>query len=137
MRKEGGYKTHQRDIILELLKNHTEKHMSAEEISEKLRQNGEKVGISTVYRYLEKLYCEGRVQKYTADKQSAKYTLSDMRCRSHFHMKCASCGEFFCADCDFLDKLSEHISGEHGFLVDPSKTIFYGTCKVCSASKQN
>lgn len=132
MRTAGGYKTRQRDTILSLLKSNTEKHLSAEEITELLRQNGHSVGITTVYRYLEKLYEQGVVQKYTADKERARYTYSKNDCREHFHMKCTECGRLFCADCDFLEELKKHIGNEHNFCIVPSKTIFYGICKACA-----
>ncbi len=130
--RTGGYRTRQRDIILELLKANTQKHLTAEEITELLRSGGNKVGTTTVYRYLEKLYTEGKLQKYTADKESARYTYTESACRGHFHLKCTECGVLSCADCDFLEGLCKHISGDHGFFVDPAKTIFYGVCKKCS-----
>ena len=130
MRTEGGYKTRQRDIILDLLKNNTRNHLSSDEICEILKQKGEKVGATTVYRYLEKLYCEGKVQKYVTDR--ARYTYSDNTCREHFHLKCTECGTTICADCDFLSDLEAHIGEHHGFNVIPSKTVFYGVCSKCS-----
>lgn len=132
MRTEGGYKTKQRDIILEVLKNNTDKHLSCEEICEILRNNGKKVGTTTVYRYLEKLYRNGLLTKYTADKESAKFSYAKEDCRGHFHLKCTECGEIFCGDCSFLSGLLEHVNNEHGFTVEPAKTTLYGICKGCS-----
>lgn len=134
MRTSGGYRTRQRDIILELLKNNTDMHLSAEDICEMLRKNGEKVGITTVYRYLEKLYSEGSVQKYVTDR--AKYTYTEKKCREHFHLKCTECGTLFCADCDFLTELCNHVNGHHGFFIVPSKTVFYGICDKCRGDKR-
>lgn len=135
MRTTGGYKTRQRDIILELLKNHTEQHLSCDEICEILKRNGERVGTTTVYRYLEKLYTEGVLQKYNDDGR-AKYTYSETECRGHFHLKCTECGRILCADCDFLNGLCNHISSDHGFSVIPSKTVFYGVCKACTLKEE-
>lgn len=129
--RAAGYRTRQRDIILELLKGNTQKHLTADEIADILRKSGNKVSITTVYRYLEKLYTEGKVQKYTADKESARYSYQEKECREHFHLKCTSCGGIFCADCDFLSGLCGHISGDHGFTVEISKTVFYGVCESC------
>lgn len=132
MQTKNSYRTRQRDIILELLKSNTDKHLSCEEIVQMLRESGGKVGVTTVYRYLEKLYIEGSVQKYTGDKESARYTYTEHKCRGHFHLKCTRCGEMFCADCDFLKGLCDHVGEEHGFEIVPSKTVFYGVCKHCS-----
>ncbi len=135
MRTNGGYKTRQRDTILGLLKNNTEHHLSCDEICEMLKNSGERVGATTVYRYLEKLYSEGVLQKYNDDGR-AKYTYSETECRGHFHLKCTECGCILCADCDFLKGLCSHISSDHGFSVVPSKTVFYGVCKECAAKEE-
>ncbi len=135
MRTTGGYKTRQRDTILELLKNNTDTHLSAEDIADKLKKNGAPVGTTTVYRYLEKLYSEGVVQKYTTDR--ARYTYTEKECREHFHLKCTECGSLFCADCDFMSELCGHISDHHGFAIAPSKTVFYGVCQKCSEKQNN
>lgn len=132
MQTKGAYRTRQRDIILECLKNNTDKHLSCEEIAQKLSASGNKVGITTVYRYLEKLYLDGKVQKYTHGKESARYTYTEKACSGHFHLKCTSCGDTFCADCDFLGELSRHIGKEHAFKILPSKTVFYGLCEQCA-----
>ncbi len=134
MRTEGGYKTRQRDIILEVLKKNTDKHLTCEEICEMLRNNGKKVGTATVYRYLEKLYSQGMLTKYTADKESAKFSYVKESCKGHFHLKCTKCGKIFCEDCSSLKGILEHVINEHGFSVEPAKTTLYGICKVCSDS---
>lgn len=132
MRTQGGYKTRQRDTILNLLKNNTQCHLSADEIADMLKNDGNKVGTTTVYRYLEKLYSEGIVRKYTADKDRARYSYAEKECREHFHLKCTECGTLFCADCDFLSELRDHIKSEHKFNIVASKTVFYGVCGACS-----
>ena len=132
MRTEGGYKTRQRDIILDVLIKNTDKHLTCGEICEILRKEGKRVGTTTVYRYLEKLYKEGVLTKYTAERESAKFSYTKEACKGHFHLKCSGCGKVFCADCSFLKELLEHISGEHGFCVEPSRTTFYGVCRECS-----
>lgn len=134
MRTQGGYRTRQRDIILELLKKNTDSHLSSEDVCEMLKSTGEKVGATTVYRYLEKLYTEGKVQKYITDR--ARYTYVDNNCREHFHLKCTECGKVLCADCDFLAGLDLHIGQHHGFKVDTSKTVFYGICSKCSGKAE-
>ena len=135
MRTQGGYKTKQRDTILELLKNNTDAHLSAEEITDMLKKSGTSVGTTTVYRYLEKLYLEGAVQKYVTDR--ARYTYTEKECRGHFHLKCTECGSLSCADCDFMSGLCGHISEHHGFTIVPSKTIFYGVCEKCAEKNRN
>ena len=99
------YKTRQRDIILEMLKNNINRQMTAEEICLQLRSEGNSIGTATVYRYLEKLYEDGKLHKYTQDRKGASYSYREKICREHFHLRCTDCGELFCADCDFLEKI--------------------------------
>ena len=52
-------------------------------------------------------------------------------CAEHFHLKCIRCGKLIHVDCAYLGELGEHIGAHHGFKVDRSKTVFYGTCGAC------
>ena len=40
-------------------------------------------------------------------------------------------GKLIHVDCAYLGELGEHIGAHHGFKVDRSKTVFYGTCGAC------
>ncbi len=108
-----AYKTRQSAEILSLLAQNRERHLTAEEIYFSLKNKGETVGQSTVYRQLERLFSEGKVRKFAgADGRGAC-------CLLH-------------AECGFLNTLSEHIQKEHGFTVDNGRTVFYGLCADCA-----
>lgn len=136
MRTNKGYKTHQRAVIENILKENLNIHMTAYDITEKLSQKGESVGIVTVYRTLEKLIHEGKVCKYTADKNDSacfQYVESAGHCHEHFHLKCVDCGELLHLDCKKVSHLMSHISHEHGFALNTGRTVLYGTCSKCQA----
>ncbi len=67
MKEQKSYITRQRLQVMECIALNREKHMTADEIREKLKKTGVEIGKSTVYRTLEKLMEEGRVRKYIAD----------------------------------------------------------------------
>ena len=46
-------------------------------------------------------------------------------------MKCVACGKLEHLSCSHLDGIGEHVAREHGFLIDSSRTVFYGICKEC------
>lgn len=126
-----SYCTKQRETILDYLKENKELHLTAEQISAALSG---KAGKATVYRYLEKLTESGQVRRFMpAGGKSAcfQYTENIEICMKHFHFKCDVCGELFHTECDLLSDVSLHISDSHRFLIDSSKTVFYGSCEKC------
>ncbi len=129
------YKTKQRAVVEECLKQNKGRHLTAEDIAEMLHIKGENVGRTTVYRTLEKLEQAGVVRRYApVDGTSACYQYCENGdvCHEHFHLKCNVCGKLYHIECSHMDTLSEHINCEHGFKVDKLKTVLYGVCEECS-----
>ena len=131
-----GYNTKQQECVLECLKKNNGKHMTADEIYIVLRQQGNPVGKTTVYRHLEKLTNEGVIRRFTiGDNTSACYQLTDSHCSEHYHLKCSGCGRLIHIECDYLDELAEHLLKEHSFVLDRCKTVLYGKCSECAKEK--
>ncbi len=130
MAARKSYNTRPLRLIREALTKKGGAHMTAEEISNSLKANGEPIGLTTVYRNLEKLCASGEVKKYIGD-GTACYGFAGEHCRDHFHLKCSSCGRLFHIECDYMDRLSHHVCEHHGFKVDNSKTVLYGICEAC------
>lgn len=124
------YGTKQRNFILDFFKSHRNECFSAKFIIE---NNGMNIGEATIYRLLAKLTAEGKLKRFIADKGlGATYQYNDTeQCDSHFHLKCLNCGETVCIDCLFMHGMEKHVESEHEFSVDNTKTILFGTCKVC------
>ncbi len=134
MEKIRKYKTKQQDLILNYLIEHSQEHVTVEQIYESLRNSEHQVGKTTVYRCLERLIEEGTVRKYIVeDGMSAcfQYISSSEECQEHYHLKCCKCGQLIHLSCDFLGQVNQHIYEEHHFIVDNSKTVFYGICENC------
>ena len=134
MKRESGYNTKQKEKLLEYLISNKEKHTNVQEITAFLSAEGSPVGVATIYRQLDKLVEQGLVRKYAFDgKTSAcyQYIEDNEQCRSHFHLKCLSCGRLIHLDCEHLAELAHHIEEEHGFEIDYSQTVFYGRCGDC------
>ena len=61
-------------MVFDILLENKDRHLTADEIFEKLRKSGESVGKTTIYRHLEKLCTSGEVRKFTGgDGDSACY----------------------------------------------------------------
>lgn len=134
-----AYQTAQSRRILALLQENKTRHLTAEEVYLLLKEKGETVGQTTVYRQLEKLCGQGVARKFAgANGGSAcfQFTENGAVCKAHYHLKCTACGKLMHAQCEFLNELSDHIRAEHGFSVDGSRTVLYGLCADC-AKKEN
>ncbi len=134
MRQSGGYKTKQKEQILQYLTSHEGEHVTAQELSRHLEDEGTPVGTATIYRCLDQLVSEGVLRKYTLDSRTCacyEYLPHGGECSRHFHLKCLQCGKLYHVTCEHLCELESHILEHHGFRIDQSKTVLYGVCAEC------
>lgn len=132
MRSGAGYKTKQRESILQRLKENPNRHITVDELTELMHEKGDTVGKTTVYRYLEKLCNDGLVRKYLLPNgDGACYQLCDECCAEHFHLKCTVCARLIHTQCSFLSELAEHIKKDHDFEINQTRTVLYGICRDC------
>lgn len=128
------YKTKQQNFILKCLEKHKDENLSVDKIIEYLKKDGVSVGVSTVYRQLNKLCTEKKARKFGINEnEGAVYRYIDKKrnCDSHFHLVCCKCNELIHLECDSIATVYRHIFSEHEFQVDTVKTVFYGVCKKC------
>jgi len=122
--KDAGLKvTLPRLKILSLLENCSEKHLSAEDVYKMLLENGEDVGLATVYRVLTQFEAAGLVSRHNFEDGHAVFELSSEE--HHDHMVCVDSGDVI----EFVNKdieaLQKQIAEEHGFeLVDHSLVLY-------------
>jgi len=131
------YKTKQKEILLDCLRSNKDVHLTANEISAYLREKGHPLGMSTVYRRLDKLVSSGVVKKYIIDENSSacyQYIENNSICTEHFHLKCSVCGTLIHTDCSLMTEIADHLKTEHGFILDSSRTLLYGTCSECASA---
>ena len=132
--ENNGYKTKQREAILSYLKKCESGHVTIDDVSEYLKESGEKVGRTTVYRYMEKLTQQGVLRKYFIEEGAGacyQYIDEQEKCWEHFHLKCLQCGKLLHVQCEYLSNIEQHILEHHDFSVDNTKTVFYGLCGEC------
>ena len=134
MRRE--YNTRQKREMLKFLQDRRMQHFSVDEVVAEMQDRGEKIGRTTVYRFLELLTEQGNVRKYQSAQGITQYQHieDDHHCSEHFHMMCKNCGSLLHVDCDLIRSLSSHIADEHGFTLDPRETVLVGICSKCSNS---
>lgn len=129
------YKTKQQVLLLSCFKAMQGRHFTAEDVSAYFQKQNISIGIATIYRQIEKFVAMGVVQKYFLGEQNAAcFQYMGEECHkevSHFHLKCEKCGTLIHLECHDLEQLSSHLMAEHGFALDPFRTVFYGLCENC------
>ncbi len=137
MAARAPYRTRQQEILLDYLKASGGRHFTVEEVREYFISSHSPIGLATIYRHLEKLVADGLVHKYVIDEKSAacfSYVAGEAcpEDRKHFHLKCESCGRLFHLECRELEGIQQHLAAEHGFTLNPFRTVFYGICRECT-----
>lgn len=134
--ERGDYKTRAYFLIKDVLLSAAGAHLRADEIYDILRERGERVGLTTVYRQLFRLTEEGFARKTTTESGSSCYSLLGAHCAEHYHLVCTECGAIDHLSCDHVEEFMHHIALKHGFAVSPAKTTLYGLCASCSRKKR-
>jgi len=125
------YMTRQQKAVLHCMESCSH-GCTAAELAEMLHGQGESIGLTTVYRQLEKLEQRGEVHKIVTD-DGARYQY----CPAHgngecFVIQCEQCGCMEHVHCDHLGELYGHLAQEHHFRINPRRTLFYGLCRSCA-----
>ena len=133
----GKYRSRGGALVREALISFDGQHASAEELRARLAARGEAIGLTTVYRQLERLEESGEVRRITGAGSSCCYQyIADGSCGDHYHLYCTSCGRTEHLSCEEIDGLWRHIANEHSFSIDRSRTVLYGRCAECQASDE-
>ncbi|MCI6273515.1 MAG: transcriptional repressor [Coriobacteriaceae bacterium] len=136
MATRGTYNTRQRQAILDYLDVHTDRYASVDCVFEALRSQGVEIGRSTIYRTLETLAGEGMASKVVAPRgEVALYRLVNRDEENAGQLVCVECGRVSTIDCAAFQEFSHHVSTEHGFAIDLSRTVLYGRCPLCAQGK--
>ena len=131
--KNAGLKlTLPRMKILDLMESSSVRHQSAEDIYQALRDEGEEVGLATVYRVLTQFEAAGLVTRHHFEGGQAVFELN--REGHHDHIVCVVCGRVE----EFVDEIIEaqqaKIAEEKGYVISDHSLILYGTCPACQKS---
>ena len=133
------YKTRQREEIAEYLASIPGQHVTAGDICAHFKDQGRAVGTATVYRQLERMIAEGTVQKYIIDESSSAcfaYLGADACAERCYHCKCERCGRLIHMECAELNHIASHLQADHGFRLNPMRTVFYGVCADCAGKEE-
>ena len=126
LRKAGLKVTLPRIKILELLECAENHHMSAEEVYKTLIDQGEDVGLATVYRVLTQFEQVGIVQRHNFENNLSVFELNTGE--HHDHLVCDACGKIVEFHNEIIEKEQEKTAKEHGFKLTGHSLVLYGIC---------
>jgi Fur family ferric uptake transcriptional regulator len=132
--KAREYKlTPRRESVLRVLLENKDKHLSAEEVYNLVKEKAPDVGLATVYRTLELFsdfdiihsmdFGDGRKRYEYGDGEDARH--------HHHHVICLRCGKIYEMGEDLLEDLELRVSRELDFDVVNHQLKIFGYCRDC------
>jgi len=131
LRRIGLKVTPPRLKVLQLLRNGPQRHWSADDIYRHLSDEGDDVGLATVYRVLAQLEQARIVRRSSFDSGKSVFEIDDGP--HHDHMVCVVCGtvqEFVDPD---IERRQEAIARSRGFSLAMHQLAMFGRCAACAA----
>lgn len=132
LRKAGLKVTLPRLRILELLEKSPQRHMSAEDMYKALIEQGEEIGLATVYRVLTQFESAGLVSRLHFEGGLSVFELNEGD--HHDHMVCVKCGNVTEFVDEVIERRQDSIADEAGWEMTDHSLYIYGICPECLES---
>ena len=129
LQKAGLKATLPRLKILKFLEETEHRHMSAEDVYKSMLEQGEEIGLATIYRVLTQFESAGLVTRHHFEGGHSVFELDQGN--HHDHILCVKCGKVD----EFLDETIEErqkkIAKEKGYAITDHSLYIYGVCSDC------
>ena len=124
LRRVGLKVTHPRVRILELLEEkQPQHHLTAEAIYRRLLEQGDEIGLATVYRVLTQFEAAGLVIKHNFEGGQAIYELD--RGDHHDHMVDLDTGKIIEFESAEIEQLQREIAARYGYELEDHSLVLY------------
>lgn len=121
--------TRQQSAVIEQL-GATEDFTSAQDLHARLRQEGARVGLATVYRTLTALAAAGEIDTLRTDDGEAVYRMCSAG--HHHHLVCRECGRTVEIAGPTVERWADRVAEEHGFTQVEHTLEVFGRCPACT-----
>jgi Fur family ferric uptake transcriptional regulator len=125
--RDGGA----RRAVIELL-GRQDCCLTAQEIFDKLRSEGRRVGTASVYRALEQLTRDGFVQRIDIGAGISRFEPILAGGEHHHHLVCDDCGKVEAFADDELERALHRVEGRTGYSVAGHDVVLRGACADCA-----
>ncbi|MEG6521867.1 Fur family transcriptional regulator [Desulfotomaculum sp. 1211_IL3151] len=124
--------TPQRQIILKVMLENKDKHLSAEDVYNLVKRKAPDVGLATVYRTLELFLEHEIVHSVNFGDGRKRYEYGDSsEGHHHHHAICLKCGKILEINEDLLEVLEKQVTQDYGFTVTDHELKIFGYCNAC------
>ena len=123
LRKAGLKVTLPRVKILQMLESSEQHHMSAEDVYKALMEQGDDVGLATVYRVLTQFESAGLVVRHNFDGGHSVFEVA--RGEHHDHMVDMDTGTIIEFHNDEIEALQKRIVAEYGYELTDHSLVLY------------
>lgn len=128
--KSAGLKvTMSRRLVLDLIRDSSERHLCAEDIYRRLVMQGRDVGLATVYRTLSQLELAGLLSRNIFDSGKALYEINEGG--DHDHLICLECGRVDEFRDPAVEALRQHVATACKYRLTHHRLVLYGYCADC------
>ena len=131
--KLGPRMTRQRAAVVETLRG-MNKFVSAKTIHEQLLDDGDSVGLTTVYRTLQSLAEVDAVDVLHSPDGETLYR-DCLSGHHHHHLVCTECGRSEEIEGGPVEKWAELIAARYGYELSGHDAEVYGVCRPCQAAR--
>lgn len=129
IKDKGLRNTPQRDVILDAFLA-ANRHITAEELLEKVREKDPEISSATVYRNL-RLMCEcGLADEIKIGRQKTRFE-QKFGHEHHDHLICKKCGSFIEVHDDKIEVMQDKLAEANNFVPLSHKLEIYGICSKC------
>lgn len=108
--------------------------LSAQEIHDRIRSGGGRIGIASVYRVLDLLTAEGLLTRVDLGDGVARYEPATTESHHH-HLVCDDCGKVEAFSDASLERALERVAGRVGYEVDAHDVVLRGACEDCRPAR--
>lgn len=122
--------TKQRIVIMAFLSNQKE-FLSAQNIHDALKNDGETIGLATVYRTLQSLAEARQIDSIRSAEGEILYRKCDLE-EHHHHLVCKSCGKIVEISGDIFEKWIDDVASEYNFHHIEHIAELFGICSDCN-----
>ena len=106
--------------------------LTAQQIFDKLRADGRRVGIASVYRVLEQLSEHDLVQRIDLGAGIARYEPALESGEHHHHLVCDDCGKVEAFADPELEAVIHKVERKTGYSVAAHDVVLRGACRDCA-----
>mgnify|MGYP000845300831 CR=1 FL=1 len=110
------------------------RHLTAEELWDRVRRTNPRVGVATVYRTLKVMAETGFCRELRIENGAVRYE-QGAGLDHHDHLICTRCGRLEEVVDPAIERLQERLCARLGFVADHHRLDIYGWCQACARGR--